>query len=275
MTRNKKIGLVCLSILLVGTATSWFLLRDYFATREEVRDFTADKTPRIRLSLARGLELVLLPVKENDGPFASESPISNAQYAAAVADKAVAPPELPQHLGPASRKVNPDLPASLNPAPWEEVAWSAGKYPQGQEGNAVLFVTLDEALSYCRWLEKRFPAYNFRLPTFLERLEMETGKSMPNERLAAGDSAFPRATTGPKAIRIKNRFWLAPWTEELYPFEAWGNDELDNAFREMFAHRFGPSGRYVSMLGGSFGHASVLPTTFRVVVVSKDAPKKD
>ena len=222
MTRTKIIGMVVLALLLVGAASSWFLLGEYFARRQKVADFTEGKMPVIRLSLANGLDLVLVPVKENHGPFVSESPISNAQYAAAVADKGIAAPQLPDNLHPTNRKVNPELPTSVNPAPWEQVAWRAGKHPEGQESNAVLFVTLGEANAYCSWLEKRFPEYHFRLPDVIECFELETEKTRPNHRLSEGESAFPRPTTGPQAIRIKERFWLAPWTDELYLFESWG-----------------------------------------------------
>ena len=46
--------------------------------------------------------------------------------------------------------------------------WKNGAYPQGKENHPVIFVSYNNALAYCKWLEKKYPAYKFRLPTVSE-----------------------------------------------------------------------------------------------------------
>lgn len=43
--------------------------------------------------------------------------------------------------------------------------WAGGAIPEGKERHPVVWVSADEALSYCQWLEEQYPDYTFRLPT--------------------------------------------------------------------------------------------------------------
>lgn len=46
--------------------------------------------------------------------------------------------------------------------------WKGGTYPNGKGNHPVVFVSYNDALSYCKWLEKKYPEYLFRLPTISE-----------------------------------------------------------------------------------------------------------
>lgn len=46
--------------------------------------------------------------------------------------------------------------------------WKGGTYPNGKSNHPVVFVSYNDALSYCKWLEKKYPEYSFRLPTVSE-----------------------------------------------------------------------------------------------------------
>ena len=46
--------------------------------------------------------------------------------------------------------------------------WKNGIYPSGKGNHPVVFVSYNDALGYCKWLEKKYPQYSFRLPTVLE-----------------------------------------------------------------------------------------------------------
>lgn len=46
--------------------------------------------------------------------------------------------------------------------------WKDGTYPKGKENHPVVYVSYNDAISYCKWLEKKYPKYNFRLPTISE-----------------------------------------------------------------------------------------------------------
>ena len=46
--------------------------------------------------------------------------------------------------------------------------WKGGTYPNGKGNHPVVFVSYNDALSYCKWLEKKYPEYSFRLPTVSE-----------------------------------------------------------------------------------------------------------
>lgn len=266
MTRTKVFWLLTSAVLLVGTVAIALSVPDYFSRWQPRRNPVDPKTPGVHLAFANGLDIVLLPLEGDHEPFVSESPITNAQYAVAVGEKGVPAPQLPNELGLAAAK-QPPAAAVVDRARWEEVAWASGKYPEGQDSNAVLFVTLDEANAYCTWLERRFPKYHFRLPNFLERSALETEKCCQGDRPYEGESAFPRPTNGPKAIRIRDRFWLAPWTDELYVDVPWG--DVVEEFKALDSYRNSPTRRYAQILGGSAGSASEIPTTFRVVAVIK------
>lgn len=46
--------------------------------------------------------------------------------------------------------------------------WESGTYPNGKANHPVVFISYNDALSYCKWLEKKYPNYSFRLPTASE-----------------------------------------------------------------------------------------------------------
>jgi formylglycine-generating enzyme required for sulfatase activity len=46
--------------------------------------------------------------------------------------------------------------------------WKGGTYPNGKSNHPVIFVSYNDALAYCKWLEKKYPNYSFRLPTVSE-----------------------------------------------------------------------------------------------------------
>lgn len=46
--------------------------------------------------------------------------------------------------------------------------WQDGSFPEGKEKHPVIFVSYQDALDYCKWLETKYPEYSFRLPTKTE-----------------------------------------------------------------------------------------------------------
>ena len=46
--------------------------------------------------------------------------------------------------------------------------WQDGKFPEGKDRHPVLDVSVDDAEAYCRYLEKKYPKWKFRLPTEAE-----------------------------------------------------------------------------------------------------------
>lgn len=46
--------------------------------------------------------------------------------------------------------------------------WVDGRIPAGRERHPVVWVSYDDALAYCDWLEDFYPGYDFRLPTQAE-----------------------------------------------------------------------------------------------------------
>ena len=46
--------------------------------------------------------------------------------------------------------------------------WKSGNYPNGKENHPVVFVSYNDAVKYCQWLENKYPNYHFRLPTMEE-----------------------------------------------------------------------------------------------------------
>ena len=43
--------------------------------------------------------------------------------------------------------------------------WKGGVYPNDKANHPVVFVSYNDAFAYCKWLEKKYPDYIFRLPT--------------------------------------------------------------------------------------------------------------
>ena len=46
--------------------------------------------------------------------------------------------------------------------------WKGGELPAGRENHPVVYVSYDDALAYCEWLEKTDTAHRYRLPTEAE-----------------------------------------------------------------------------------------------------------
>ena len=46
--------------------------------------------------------------------------------------------------------------------------WKKGIFPNDKANHPVIFVSYNDALSYCKWLETKHPEYTFRLPTVEE-----------------------------------------------------------------------------------------------------------
>ena len=46
--------------------------------------------------------------------------------------------------------------------------WKVGTYPDGKKNHPVVFVSYSDVQAYCKWLEKKYPDYSFRLPTMEE-----------------------------------------------------------------------------------------------------------
>jgi formylglycine-generating enzyme required for sulfatase activity len=55
--------------------------------------------------------------------------------------------------------------------------WSNGTYPEGKGNHPVLSVSLNNAQSYCAWLETQNPQWHFRLPTEAELENEAVGSS--------------------------------------------------------------------------------------------------
>lgn len=46
--------------------------------------------------------------------------------------------------------------------------WKKRTYPSGKDNHPVVYVSYNNALNYCKWLETKYPKYSFRLPTVNE-----------------------------------------------------------------------------------------------------------
>jgi Sulfatase-modifying factor enzyme 1 len=256
MTRRRMLTASAAIALVLTIATYLLFFSDLFSPRQEVHELANDEN-LLRIPLAPAIDLRLVRLYEEEAVYVTESPITNAQYAVAVAEDSVSAPQLPHELYPGE---------GVTRARWEEIAWSAGTYRKGQGPDAVLFVNHADADAYCRWLERKNHAYQFRLPSRMEQIKWSPQKAIPSKRLQDSDSAFRRPASGPGAIRIRERFWLAPWTHELVDVSSTG---VEDEFKVSYLHRFAPSGRYRPILAGSIGTARLVPTTFRVIAVKK------
>lgn len=226
------------------------------------------ETDVIVLGFAAGLSLELLPVPGCAGTYSTRTPITNAQYHVAVKDKAVPPPVLPNEL------------ASKG---WEKELWKDGHYLKGHESYAVLFVNLDEAGGYCRWLEKEFPDYRFRVPSHREENQIETKNSRRHsESLQSADDARPASHSGEQMLS-KGRFWHAPRTIELADDPEGNKALLDSKpdredikiFLDLLPGPEEQTRRFRTIPGGGLRDFKypILPNSFRVVAIVKDAQK--
>ncbi len=250
------IFVVCL--LFVGLISLAVITRVFDSASPDGSRQDKKKSIELILTLANRSELRLIPITGNQSPFVTEGPITNAQFCAAVKQNQIAPPTLPHEL---------------RFSDCETVAWKDMDFQKGQGENAVLFVTVQEARAYCAWLQNQFPKYHFRIPRALEAREIEIHESSQGFNGRKPDS-FPRPVSGPDAKRTKGRFWIAPFTYELYgDDEPMGPDveppQLDrNAPATYF--RIGPAfdgTKYIAAANPSLSGPSVIPTTFRVVAV--------
>lgn len=85
--------------------------------------------------------LVFIPANQNVNSFyIGRYPVTNSQYKAFVDSTGAKAPSY----------------------------WKNGLYPEGKKNHPVVFVSYDDALVYCKWLEEKHPEYRFRLPTLSE-----------------------------------------------------------------------------------------------------------
>ena len=57
---------------------------------------------------------------------------------------------------------------SENPSIKVPKYWKNNSYPKGKANHPVVFVSYNNSLAYCRWLENKYPKYKFRLPSVQE-----------------------------------------------------------------------------------------------------------
>ncbi len=239
----------------------------------------------VHLQLSVDVRLTLVDIPGVSGMYATDTPITNSQYHVAVKDGGVPAPVFGK---------------LLDAAPWEKVLWKGGKYPDGQQTCAVLFVNEAEAEKYCRWLERRFPDYEVQLPGVARRhsawaerdcrlavaeIEPELSHKVSPSLKTAVDPR-PSRDAGPEHLSKNGRFWHAPRTNELVG--AYTIEFIDSLYEkgrtDVFSGDQDPffgSGmvrRYTRLdvvAGGSLGEMkfSVRPNTFRVVATLKGSPK--
>ena len=78
--------------------------------------------------------------------------------------------------------------------------WKNGKFPKGKAKHPVLEVSVDDANAYCRYLEKKYPRWRFRLPTEAEW-----------ENAAAGPKHYAFPWGNSDQVRMKNGLIVAPF----------------------------------------------------------------
>ncbi len=220
--------------------------------------------------------LKLKPFGGHDDLLVSVGPITNAQYAPAVAAKAAEAPLIPAGVeGGAVRILRP-------PENWRKrIAWEQGRYPEGEADSAVLFVTHEQASDYCKWLTNQHPRYRFRLLNGMEwPLDIMAVPSEESAKLQTanlGDYFLPRPASGPRAMRNKAGLWLAPFTCELL-----GVDGLQSVISPRSLKRMRVGVGYLTDPGKPFTRrlerntfvevpraygAVIWPTVFRVVAL--------
>lgn len=94
------------------------------------------------------------------GFFITTTPITNAQYAAFVADTGHPPPDVRPETWKQFGLVHPY-------ARTHRHAWADGKPPEGREDHPVVLISYDDAQFYARWLTLR-TGLRWRLPTARE-----------------------------------------------------------------------------------------------------------
>ena len=78
--------------------------------------------------------------------------------------------------------------------------WRDGKFPKGKDRHPVLEVSVDDVEAYCRYLEKKYPRWRFRLPTEAEW-----------ENAAAGPKHYAFPWGNSDQVRMKNGLIVAPF----------------------------------------------------------------
>lgn len=78
--------------------------------------------------------------------------------------------------------------------------WRNGSFPEGKAKHPVLEVSVDDALAYCRYVEKKYPRWRFRLPTEAEW-----------ENAAAGPKHYAFPWGDSDQVRMKNGLITAPF----------------------------------------------------------------
>ena len=78
--------------------------------------------------------------------------------------------------------------------------WRDGKFPKGKAKHPVLEVSVGDAEAYCRYLEKKYPRWRFRLPTEAEW-----------ENAAAGPKHYAFPWGNSDQVRMKNGLIVAPF----------------------------------------------------------------
>jgi hypothetical protein len=232
---------------LLGVATMLTLVLVFYPASCAQDEPAGPRARLLRLSMDTTMSFVPMP----DGREGLVSPITNEQYQIAVKEGAVPAPRLPE---------------DLDKKKWHKVVWSRGEYLQGQAACAVLFVRIDDAEAYCRWLEKRFPDFHFTLPDDQDEPYVQMSQS---EQGTAGAGAYdPRPASGNGAIASKNGFWHAPWTVELRDYRKVLR-VFPEAEQKVLKARLAQG--YPMKVMGSYRleYPETLPTSFRVILHQK------
>ena len=78
--------------------------------------------------------------------------------------------------------------------------WRNGNFPEGKAKHPVLEVSVDDVNAYCRYMEKKYPRWHFRLPTEAEW-----------ENAAAGPKHYAFPWGNSDQVRMKNGLIVAPF----------------------------------------------------------------
>lgn len=133
MNRRTKEELIVVGIILSILFVLAFTLRFFQFKREQQSLSNAFKDSLVWLAS--------IPETENIESFRiGKYPVSNSQYKKFIDDTGAKAPKY----------------------------WQGGMYPEGKEDHPVVFVSYNDALAYCEWLEQKCPGNLFRLPTVAE-----------------------------------------------------------------------------------------------------------
>jgi hypothetical protein len=243
------------------------------------------------------LDPQLHAVKGCDGVLFAVTPVTNAEYYLAVLDKAVPPPVVPTDM---ELRIPND---GALPKEWRKAfTWQEGRFPRGHGEDAVAFVSMQEAVRYCKWRSQHSADYEFRIP-----LDDEWERMVGNVQNVVDPVSIvfkpddwwqPKAIGGGQGVCTKDGFRIARMACEIvdmnrYIFNIKRSRELE---RRAEANDITPDGHSQfsedggamlldrSRLGAAFlsgmrfvlyeerapaNDCTPLPTTFRVVAVPK------